>query len=197
MTAEMFRCEAPCAIARRLMPACAEGLEQLAGDAVVVGHAVADDGDDRAAGVDRDALDLAVAQLRGERAANRALRERRLAGRDREADRVLGTALRDQDHRDPGLVQRAEQAVRRARDADHAGALEVDERDVADAGDALDLLARLRRGDDGGPGVGRGEGIPDADRDVLLDRGRHGLRVDDLRAEIGELHGLVVRERAR
>ncbi len=46
-----------------------------------------------------------------------------------------------------------------------------------------------------GARFGRREGVADADRDVLLDRGRHGLRVDDFRAEIGELHGLAVRKR--
>ena len=39
------------------------------------------------------------------------------------------------------------------------------------------------------------EGVADPDGDAALDRRRHGLRVDDLGAEVRELHRLVVGER--
>ena len=51
---------------------------------------------------------------------------------------MLGAALRDEDHRDAFFAQRAEQAMRGAGHADHAGALDVHHRDVLDGGDALD-----------------------------------------------------------
>ena len=49
MTAEMLRSDAPCAIARTLMPAAAERAEEFACAARHAGHVVADDRDDRAA----------------------------------------------------------------------------------------------------------------------------------------------------
>ena len=45
----------------------------------------------------------------------------------------------------PSLAQRAEQPLRRAGHADHPGALDVDQRDLVDAGDALDRVRRHRR----------------------------------------------------
>ena len=125
-----------------------------------------------------------------------ALGARRLRLRDRAADRMLGAALRDQDHRDALLAQRAEQAMRRAGHADHAGALEVDQRDVLDAGDALDRQARdVGCAQISVPGFSRREGVADPDRDVAADGRRHGLRMDDLGAEVRQLHRLVVGQR--
>ena len=44
------------------------------------------------------------------------------------------------------------------------------------------------------PRFSRREGVADPDRNVARDRRLHGLRMDDLGAEVGELHGLVVGE---
>ena len=89
-----------------------------------------------------DALDLAFGQLARERGAHHALGALGLLARNRAADRMLRAALRDQDDRDALLAQRAEQPMRRARHADHAGALDVDQRDVLDGRDALHRAAR-------------------------------------------------------
>src|SRR5262245_31048517 len=78
----------------------AQRAEYLRRDAVRTRHAVADDCEDAAAGIDLDALDLPFAQLAVEGLAHDQLGARRLPFRDREADRVLGAALRDQDDRD-------------------------------------------------------------------------------------------------
>ena len=51
---------------------------------------------------------------------------------------MLRAALRNQDDRDALFAQRAEQAMRGAGHADHAGAFDVHHRDVLDGGDALD-----------------------------------------------------------
>ncbi len=56
-----------------------------------------------------------------------------LVAGNRAADGMLRAALRDEDHRDALLAQRAEQAMRGAGHADHAGALDIDHRDVLDA----------------------------------------------------------------
>ena len=94
---------------------------------------------------DVDVLDLAAVQFRVERVTNRASRSLGLDLRNREADRMLGAPLRNEDDRDAILAKRAEQPLRRAGHADHAGALQVDERHGVDAGDALDGVNRVRR----------------------------------------------------
>jgi hypothetical protein len=53
-------------------------------------------------------LDLAVAKLGIECAPYRLVGALCLRGGNREANRVLGTALRNQDHRDAGIAQSAE-----------------------------------------------------------------------------------------
>ena len=172
----------------------AEGLEHLGGDAVRARHAVADHCENAAAAIDLDALDLALPQLRVERATHDPFGALCLRLRHSEADRVLRAALGDQDHGDAVLAQRPEEPMCRAGDADHAGALEIGERDPVDGRDALhervwcDLTANHR------PRPFGSKGVADPDRDPLADRGRHGLRMDDLGAEIRELHGLVVRQ---
>ena len=97
----------------------------------------------------------------------------------------------------PLLAQRAKQPVRGTGHADHAGALEIDQRDVLNAGDALDRLVRVRLRADQRSRLLRREGIADPDRDIAPDRRRHGLRVDDLGAEVRQLHRLVGRRAHR
>ncbi len=116
----------------------AQRRKHLGGDPGRAGHAVADDSENGEAAIDLDALDLPLAQLAVERTAHHASARVGLPLRNREADRVLGAALRNQDHRDALFPQRAEQSMRRAGHADHAGAFEVEQRDGVDAGDALD-----------------------------------------------------------
>ena len=93
----------------------AERVEQLGGDARRAGHAVADDGEDAAVAGDVDPLDLSLPQLALERLAHDRCGALRLRLFQREADRMLGAALRDQRDRDAVLAQRAEQPLRRPR----------------------------------------------------------------------------------
>ena len=132
----------------------AERVEHVGGDTVRAGHAVAHHRQDAEAQGHVDVLNLAIAQLRIERAAHRLLGAFGLRRGNRKADRMLGAALRNQDDRDPGIAQRAEQPVGRAGHADHAGALEIDQRHRIDGGDALHLQ--------------RGYGIRADQRAVLL-----------------------------
>ena len=176
-------------------PGGAECAEHLGGDAGRARHAVADHREDRQIGVDVHALDLSLDQLTLEGPPRDVRGALGLLLRDRAADRVLRASLRDQDDRYALFAQRAEQPMRGTRHADHAGAFEVDERHPLDAGDPLD---RERRGGpraDQRPDLLGCEGVADPDRDLVADRGRHGLRVKDPRSEVGELHRLVVGQR--
>ena len=173
----------------------AEGAEHLAGDAGNAGHAVTDHREDREVRVELDRLDLALLELARERRADHRRGPRRLLERHRAADRMLGTTLGDQDHRHALLAQRAEQAVRRAGHADHAGALEVDQGDVLDCRDALDRELGVRPRADQRRGVLGREGVADPDRDLPAHGRRHGLRMDDLGAEVRQLHRLAVGQR--
>ena len=108
---------------------------------------------------------------------------------------MLRAPLRNQDHRDAVLAKRAEQPLRRARNANHACAFDVDERHAIDAGDALHGVNRIRRPGDERAGFLRRKRVLDPDRNPLLHRRRHRLRMDHLCAEVSQLHRLVVRER--
>ena len=176
-------------------PRHAERGEQLRRHARRAGHAVADHREDRQVGIDVDALDLAAFELALEGAAHDGGRLLRLLLRDRAADRVLGAALRDQDDGDALLAQRAEQAVRGARHADHAGALEVHQRHALDAGDALDGQREVGWAQMSVPAFSGAKVLRIQMGMRVLHRRRHGLRVDDLGAEVRQLHRLVVGQR--
>ena len=103
------------------------------------GHAVADDGQDALPQPDVNLLNLSVAQLRVERPAHRGLGTNGLRLGNGETDGMLGAALRDQDHRNAGIAQSTEQAMRGAGHTDHPGALQIDQRHRIDGGDALHL----------------------------------------------------------
>ena len=173
----------------------AERVEHLGRDARRAGHAIADDGEDRQVRVDVDALDLAFLQLALEGPQHDRGGALGLLLRDGAADRVLGAALGDEDDRDALLAQRAEEPVRGAGHADHAGALEVDERHALDAGDALDRQLRvgLRADQRARPSAARR--CCGSRWGCRPDRRRHGLRVNHLGAEVRQLHRLVVGER--
>lgn len=158
------------------------------------GHAVADDGENAHAQPAFDALNLSVAQFRIECAAYGLFGPDRLRLRDGEADRMLGAALRNQDHRDSRVAQGAEQAMRRAGHTDHAGALDVDQRHRVDRRNAFDLERRGRMRADQRAALRGRERIADVDRNIARNRRLHRLRVDHLGAEVREFHGFVVRE---
>ena len=169
-----------------------ERLEHLGRDAVHPGHAVADDCENAQSTADVDALNMSVAQFGVERTAHGLLGTHRLLLGDREANRMFGTSLRNQDHGDARIAQRAEQPVGRSRHADHAGALEIDERDRIDRGDALDLQRRGRMRANQRASLGRRERVADIDRDIARDRRLHRQRMNHLGAEIREFHRFVV-----
>ena len=194
MTAEMLRSEAPCAIARTLMPALPKRAEEPARAAGHAGHVVADDGDDGATLRHPDALHLPFVELDGECALDDGTHVVRCFLAHGEADRMLGAALRDQHHGHAGIAQRTEQAIGRARYADHSGALEIHERDLVDAADAFDgRRTRAGRRRDLRAGMRRVERVANPDRNAAPDGRRHRLRMDHLRAEVRELHRFAVR----
>ena len=81
------------------------------------------------------------------------------------------------DDRDAVLAQRAEQPLRRARHADHARALDVDQRHAVDAGDALDRRAATRGSAQMSvPAFSGANVLLDPDRDPPAHRRRHRLR---------------------
>ncbi len=84
--------------------------------------------------------------------------------------------------------------MRGSRHADHARAFDIDQRHPIDAGDALHRQRRHRFRTDQGAGFFRRKGVADPDRDIAADRRGHGLRMDDLGAEVSQLHRLVIRE---
>ena len=116
----------------------AQRVEHLARHAGQSRHAVADHGKDGELRVHLDALDLPFLDLAIEGGGNHACGAFGLDARNGAADRVLGAALRNQDDRDALFAQCTEEAMRGARNANHAGAFNVHHRDVLDAGDALD-----------------------------------------------------------
>src|SRR5262245_6681302 len=104
--------------------------------------------------------------------------------RNREADGMLGAALRDEDDGDAVLPQRAEQPLGSTWHADHAGAFDVDERNSVDARDALHGMCGVWRFADERSRFVRRKRVSDPDWNPFLDRRRHGLRMDDLGAEV-------------
>ena len=138
MTAEMFRSDEPCAIARTFTPALPSAPKNVAATPGALRHLVADGGEHAARRHELDLLDVARADLRVERALGGRARELALRLGHREADRVLRARLRDEHDAHADVAKRAEQSLRDARHADHAGAFDVHERDAVERREALD-----------------------------------------------------------
>ena len=172
-----------------------ERREHFRGHARRSRHAVANHRQDAAAGGDVHVLQLTLFELAAEGVTHDGRRPLGFRLRDRETDRMLGARLRDQHDRHAVLAQGAEQTLRGARHANHPGAFHVHQRETVDAGNALDRMIGRRAGANQRPLALRRERVPDPDRDLFHDRRRHRLRMDHLRAEVGELHRLLVRER--
>ena len=171
--------------------------EQLRGHAGLAGHAVADRGQHADPGHDLHALHLATVELTGERIEQGATRGFGIALAHDRADRMLGRALRDHHHRNPRGMQRGEHALRRARHTDQARAFQADQGKAGIQREALDrpAMAAIAIGIDTGAGEFGLEGIAHQDRQAARDRRGHRLRVDHLRAEVGQLAGLAVAHR--
>ncbi len=140
-------------------------------------------------------MDLPFFQLPLERVTHDRRRTLRLLLRNRATDGVLRAALRNENDRDVLFAQRAEEAMRGARDTDHARAFEVDERDALDAGDALYGQCRSGFRADERPDLLRGERVTNPDGDATAHGRSHGLRMNHLRTEVSQLHRLVVGQR--
>src|SRR5687767_988990 len=110
----------------------AERAEDLGSDTMRTGHAIANHGEDAAARSDFDALNLPLTQFAVECLANDRFSATRFVLGNREADGMLGTALGNQDDGHAVIAQCAEQAMRSAWHADHAGAFEVHQRATVD-----------------------------------------------------------------
>ncbi len=84
--------------------------------------------------------------------------------------------------------------MRGTRNPDHARAFQVHQRNRVDGRDPLHLERRLRVRANQRAVLLRRKSVADVDGNVARHRRLHGLRVDDLGAEIREFHGLVVRQ---
>ena len=167
ITTEMLRSEAPCAIARTLTAAVPSAPNTFAATPCEPAMPSPTTARMLQPGSTSTLWIWPCAQLAVERLAHDGFGARGFRFGNREADRMLGAALRDQDHRDAVIAQRAEQAMRRAGHADHAGAFQVHQRDAIDAGDALDRDLRRRLRADQRAGLLRREGVADPDRNAL------------------------------
>ncbi len=112
--------------------------------------------------------------------------------RHRNTDRVLRARLGDQSHGDTCLLQSRKHPVCRPGHTDHPCSFEIDQCHAVDLGDALDAgLGRPGRLNPAPAMIGR-EGIADDQRDFIVNNRAQSLWVNDLGAEVGKLHRLVV-----
>mmetsp|Transcript_8887 Transcript_8887/g.21327 ORF Transcript_8887/g.21327 Transcript_8887/m.21327 type:complete len:263 (+) Transcript_8887:1684-2472(+) len=108
-------------------------------------HALAHDGDDREAVLERDRSDLRARELALEHSVERTQRAIRIARGDDKADGGVGRGLRDHDDLYVRLKQCSKEAVVHVRQSGDPSALEVDDGDVVDRGDPADgRLVRLQ-----------------------------------------------------
>jgi hypothetical protein len=166
-TTEMLRSEEPCAIARMLTARAAERAEELGRDARRAPPCRRRPPPGCSTRGDLDALDLArrAARREGALAPPPSRRAARPPGTAKQIEcselpcEIMITEM-------PCVAQRAEQPVRRARHADHARALDVDQRHLLDAGEPLDREATRRPRVDQRARVLGVEGVADPDRDL-------------------------------
>src|SRR5438067_140002 len=162
-----------------------ERAEDAARDSRRVADVLADQADDR----------LAVLHSDGGKLPQLATDRIQAAG---VVDRERHANLRRRDHINRRFVpvEDLEDPAQEAMSHQHAGGLNVDQRDFPLTGDRLhDVAAADRLGDDARAGDFRAARVEDQDRNVLLDRRDHGRGMQHLRAEIGELGGLGERDR--
>ena len=168
--------------------------EEARRDAGTSGHPVADHRENAAPGRDVDPLNLTVMPLGKKGALHRIARPLGCFLGDGKADRMLRAALRDHHDGDAFVAKRTEEPVRGARHADHAGALEIQQRNRLDGGQALHRLGRRRERVDPRSRVRGSERVSNVDRQRALHRRRHRARVNHLGTEVRELHRFVVRQ---
>ena len=145
MTHEMLRSDAPCAMALMLMLWRPSAPNTLPGDARPALHPVADHRENRLVGLLVEPASAARANSNRNSVLDRRRSPRAASAlRTREADRVLGRGLRDQDDVDAPRGERPEQPLGDAGHADHAAPAQRQQRRVADRADALAPAARRR-----------------------------------------------------
>ncbi len=178
-----------------------ERVEKAPGEPGRPVHPRPDGRHDGAAGLGPHRPHVAALQFAGERFFQKP--DRRLGVRlaEGEADAPLGRRLGHEEDGHAGLAQRLEDAPHEVRHLQHRGALDADERGVADGRHGADgrLHVGVRRADLGAGGLGA-QRVLDEERDAPLGERSHRARVEHLRAEVGQFGGLLIaqaRERER
>ena len=178
----MLRSEEPWAIARMLTPGLAERAEKLGRDAGRMDHVVADRRQDAAARTELDLLDLPVVELGEKRLLDGLFGEfvpcasgtaKQIECSELACEIMITETFTS--------LQRAEEPVGDAGNADHAGAFEVDQCDLVDCREAFDGALGCSRGRgigamDFGARVSGIESVADPDRDPRHQRRGHGMR---------------------
>jgi hypothetical protein len=192
-TTEMLRSEAPCAIARTLIAARPSELNTLRGDAVRARHAVADDGQD-AQPAHVDALNLT------RRAVPCRTRGARSSARTACAS---GIAKQIECSELPWEIRITEMPASRSAPNSRCAVpgtpiMPAPSRLTSATGSIVVMpltgSAEVGCAQISVPRFCGREGVADVDRDVARDRRLHRLRMDDLGAEVRQLHRLVVGE---
>ncbi len=177
-------------------PVGAEDAEDPAGDSGDSTHGLADHRHHRELGLHHHRVDEPDPALELELRVHPALRLVNRAGFDGETDRVLARGLTDEDDADVAARKHPEEAFGDPGHTDHPVALEPQQGDLVDRGDAADLVAvAADLLDHAGAFEGRVEGVSDDERNRVGARRVEGGRVDHLGAEVGELHEFVVAQR--
>ena len=107
-------------------------------------------------------------------------------------DRMLRTGLRNQCYRDPGILERSKQPIRRSGNADHARTLEIDQCHATNCSDALDVICRGGARFNATARVLRLVAVSNYHRNVVVDCGTQRLRMNNLGAEVCQLHRFIV-----
>ncbi len=191
----MFLSEAPCAIARTLTPSRTERAEHFRGNAVRAGHAIADDREDAATDVDFDALDLPFTQFAVERLTHDSFGARSFGVGDREADGMFRAALRDQDHGDAVITQRAEQTMRGAGTPIMPAPSRLISAILSMLVMPFTAICDVGFSQISEPAFSGAKVLRIQIGMLFTHRRRHGLRMDHLGAEVRQLHRFVIRER--
>ena len=175
-------------------PVVPQRAKELAANARVVFHILAHQRHDGQPFFRSQALDAAGRNFRGKLLIHRHLGRRGILLIHAHANGMLRRALGNEDHVDTLPRQGRKQPHREARNAYHTAALQVQQGQVANAGDALYHGGRARRLYFHQRAVViRGEGIFNPERDARTHHRLDGGRVEHLRPEVRQLHGFLIR----
>mmetsp|Transcript_39676 Transcript_39676/g.94004 ORF Transcript_39676/g.94004 Transcript_39676/m.94004 type:complete len:629 (-) Transcript_39676:205-2091(-) len=180
------------------------------------GHALADDGDDGHVAEERDRVDRGAGEFKFKGLLECSQCRRALVVGHGHADGVLGGGLGDHEDVDVARAHGLHEAASYARDTDDACALQIDHGHLVNGRDALDgdrlapiplrprhmvrdrrvtVLEGRRAALDDSALEGGVEDVAHVHRDVVVDARHHRRGMQHLRAEVGQLHCLIVLER--